>query len=77
MLRDVAEGVHAAHLRGLVHMDLKPGNVLLEFLDDGEIHPYVTDFGLVKKEGMPGLAVGIVEGTPPSPVPSRCAATVT
>jgi len=71
VLRDVAEGVHAAHLRGLVHMDLKPGNVLLEFLDNGEIHPYVTDFGLVKREGKPGLAVGLVEGTPPFASPEQ------
>lgn len=71
VLREVAEGVHAAHLRGLVHMDLKPGNVLLEFLDNGEVHPYVTDFGLVKKEGMPGLAVGAVEGTPPFASPEQ------
>jgi tetratricopeptide (TPR) repeat protein len=71
VMRDVAEGVHAAHRRGLVHLDLKPGNVLLEFLENGELHPYVTDFGLVAQEGMPGKVIGSVEGTPPFASPEQ------
>ena len=71
VMRDVAEGVHAAHRRGLVHLDLKPGNVLLEFLENGEVHPYVTDFGLVAQEGMPGKVIGVVEGTPPFASPEQ------
>ena len=71
VLMDVAEGVHAAHRRGLVHLDLKPGNVLLEFLDSGEIQAYVSDFGLVKLEGAPGKALGAAEGTPPFASPEQ------
>jgi serine/threonine protein kinase len=39
---DVAEAVHAAHEAGIVHRDIKPGNILLTH--DGQ--PKVADFGL-------------------------------
>jgi serine/threonine-protein kinase len=40
----VAGAVEHAHASGVVHRDLKPGNILL----DGAGQPKVTDFGLVK-----------------------------
>ena len=41
----IADAVHFAHLNGLIHRDLKPGNVLI----DGSGEPRVTDFGLAKR----------------------------
>ena len=40
----VARAVRYAHLRGILHRDLKPGNILL----DGNGEPLVSDFGFAK-----------------------------
>ncbi|MCG3132381.1 MAG: Serine/threonine-protein kinase PknD [Phycisphaerae bacterium] len=43
----VCEAIHAAHVRGVIHRDLKPGNILV----DAGGRPYVLDFGLAKAFG--------------------------
>jgi serine/threonine-protein kinase len=45
LLRAVAEAVDYAHRLGVLHLDLKPGNVLL----DQEGEPRVADFGLARR----------------------------
>ena len=44
LMRDVAGAIAYAHEHGVVHCDLKPGNVLLE----GEGRPVVSDFGFAR-----------------------------
>ncbi|MDP6957484.1 MAG: protein kinase, partial [Planctomycetota bacterium] len=44
ILEDVARAVEYAHTRGVVHRDLKPGNVML----DEESRPMIMDFGLAR-----------------------------
>jgi eukaryotic-like serine/threonine-protein kinase len=61
IVRQVAEALQQAHDAGVVHRDLKPGNVLVEA--DGTA--YVTDFGIARSLGRDGLTrTGAVVGTP-------------
>jgi serine/threonine protein kinase len=54
------EAVKAIHAAGVIHRDLKPGNVMLS--DDG---PRVIDFGISRAlEGVPALLHNPVLGTP-------------
>ena len=70
-LAQLATGVMALHARGVVHRDLKPGNVLVT--PEGRV--VVLDFGLVSELGRAGgvSAAGGVSGTPGYMAPEQAA----
>lgn len=65
VMQRVAEAVHAAHERGLIHRDLKPTNIIVDRRADGTWWPWVTDFGLARDLESPGVTQsGTTLGTP-------------
>jgi WD40 repeat protein len=68
LLRTVAEAVDYAHRLGVLHLDLKPGNVLI---DDAGV-PHVADFGLARRmDESLGHDSDEVSGTPSYMAPEQ------
>lgn len=65
----VAQALAFAHARGVVHRDLKPGNIMVG--DFGEV--YVLDWGLAKVLGRSELAAPVDDEDMPTRVGSRTA----
>lgn len=68
LVRTIAEALHYAHRLGMLHLDLKPGNVLTDA--DGE--PQVADFGLARRIDDPlAFDSDEISGTPSYMAPEQ------
>ena len=72
VMQQVAEAVQAAHSMGVIHRDIKPGNIMVEDRDGGGLHAYVLDFGIAREVGSRGMTLtGMVVGTPAYMAPEQ------
>ena len=71
LIAKVARTVHYAHEHGILHRDIKPGNILLD--KNGE--PHLTDFGLARLVEAESTVTGTLEvlGTPSYMAPEQAA----
>ncbi len=69
ILRDIASGLGAAHRLGIVHRDVKPGNIIIK--PNGTA--VLTDFGLARAVGQGDISSGSdIVGTPYYMSPEQC-----
>jgi len=52
LFRQVCEGIHHAHQKGIIHRDIKPSNILVAVQDDKAV-PKIIDFGIAKAATQP------------------------
>jgi tetratricopeptide (TPR) repeat protein/tRNA A-37 threonylcarbamoyl transferase component Bud32 len=65
IILQIAEGLAAAHHAGVVHRDLKPGNVMLVPGAKTDERAVITDFGLARRDlGIDGNTAVSLAGTP-------------
>jgi serine/threonine-protein kinase len=69
IIATIAPGLDQAHTQGMVHRDIKPGNILFDQNDQ----PYLADFGIVKlNEAGATLTGNAIVGTPAYMSPEQC-----
>lgn len=65
LLDQLLTGLHQVHTAGLIHRDVKPGNVLLRATGTAPLYALLTDFGIaIRSDDARLTELGMVVGTP-------------
>jgi serine/threonine-protein kinase len=80
VVRDVARAMSLAHERGVIHRDVKPANIFLHRLPNGQIIAKILDFGISKVPTHPGgpkvTQADVLVGSPAYMSPEQAAGRV-
>jgi serine/threonine-protein kinase len=76
VIRQVASALHEAHRLGIVHRDVKPGNIMVEQGEDGVYKPYIMDFGIAREMGHSSQTTTSFAGTPAYMAPEQATGNV-
>jgi serine/threonine-protein kinase len=71
LMGDVLAGLSFSHRHGVVHRDIKPGNVMLTSPDIGRAQAKIADFGIARIESSTLTQAGTMMGTPAYMAPEQ------
>lgn len=71
IIRDIARAVHAAHVLGILHGDIKPANILVRAEPNGALTPFLVDFGIARELRADIDTAGQSIGTPAYMAPEQ------
>ncbi|MGB8953200.1 MAG: protein kinase [Candidatus Aminicenantales bacterium] len=60
LIRLIGDALECAHQKGIIHRDVKPGNILI----DSDGRPYIVDFGIARLSSSTMTQANMVMGTP-------------
>jgi len=74
---DIADALQHAHREGVIHRDIKPGNIMLIKTEDADYSPVLLDFGIAKHDTADSAeqnltGVGVALGSPLYMSPEQC-----
>ncbi len=70
LIVEIGDGLDCTHKKGIIHRDIKPGNILID--KDG--HPHIVDFGIARIPTSNLTQTSAVMGTPYYMAPEQVAA---
>ncbi|MDI3282548.1 serine/threonine-protein kinase [Polyangium sp. 15x6] len=70
-VQQVSMALHEAHRLGIIHRDVKPGNIMVEQGEDGSYKPYIMDFGIAREMGKSIQVTYSLAGTPAYMAPEQ------